>query len=215
MINSHEYVEHISQLLTFFIIGIIASSISGVIRAIEARMDITGAILLAFIASNAGGTVRDIILGVRVFWIRDQYYIWLTIIVGALGFMIVYVNHKVINSRTLYKVLIFTDAMGLAAFSLAGVEKSLNMGHNYTIAIIMGMWTAIGGGIAADIITNRVPLVLSKEFYITVALVGSICFILFSYIMPRTYASGLAALIMITFRLYSVKYGWKLPIINS
>ena len=214
MLHGGNYVEQISQLLTFFmIVGVVASSISGAIRAIEARMDITGAILLAFVASNAGGTVRDLILGARVFWIREQYYIWLTVGVGALSFMIVYINHKVINSRTLYKILIFTDAMGLAAFCLAGVEKSLNMGQNYTIAIIMGVWTAIGGGIAADIITNRVPLVLSKEFYITVALVGSVCFLFLSQFMSHAYASGVAALIMITFRLYSVKYGWKLPII--
>ena len=91
--------------------------------------------------------------------------------------------------------------MGLAAFCLAGVEKSLSMGQNNIIAIIMGLLTAIGGGVVADIITNRVPLVLSKEFYMTVALVGSICFITFSQIMPHVYASGIAALVMITFRL--------------
>ncbi len=204
-------------LYVFMVLGVIASSISGVMRAIEARMDITGAILLAFINSNAGGTVRDLILGSTVFWVEDKFYIWITLIIGAGAFGIVYFKNKVIGSRKLHKILIVTDAMGLAAFCLAGVEKSLSFGQHNVIAIMMGVWTAIGGGVAADIIANRVPLVFSQELYITVAFVGAVFYLLLSGFLQvnSVVAAFIAALIMVLLRLYSVKHKIKLPIIPS
>jgi len=210
-INSH--LEGISYLLYFFMIsGVLAASISGAIRAIEAKMDITGAILLAFITANAGGTVRDLILGSRVFWIKDQFFIWITLITGALTFIWVYYKGRILGNKKLNTILIVTDAMGLAAFSLAGVEKSLNFGQNNIIAIIMGVWTAIGGGIIGDIISNRVPLVFSQELYISVAFLGSVCYLLTIAMSVNNIIAGMiAAIAMILLRLYSVKFKWKFP----
>ena len=212
MINNH--LQEISYLLmSFMIIGVVACSISGALRAAEARMDITGAILLAFITSNAGGTVRDIILGSKVFWITDQFYIWLTFIIGALTYIFIYHKRKVLGSQRLHTMLIVTDAMGLAAFSLAGVEKSIVFGQNGVIAVIFGIWTAIGGGVLADIISNRIPLVFSQELYITVAFVGSLAYYLMYGHMNHVVAGMIAAIMMILLRLYSVKYNWKFPAI--
>lgn len=202
----------INFLLSFFMItGVIATSIGGALRAINAKMDITGAILLAFVAANGGGTVRDIILDTQVFWIAQQFYIWLTVSVGALTFIYVYYHPKFINNPKFYKLLIITDAMGLAAFCLAGVERSLNMGQNNSIAIIMGVWTAIGGGIVADIIANRIPLVLSQELYMSVALIGAISYLFISHMINPITASVISAILMIVLRLLSVKFKWKLP----
>ncbi|MFN7094522.1 MAG: trimeric intracellular cation channel family protein, partial [Burkholderiales bacterium] len=140
MLNTYllrNHLQEISYLLYFFMIfGVIAASISGAIRAIEAKMDITGAVLLAFLAANAGGTIRDILLNSTVFWIKDQFYIWLTFIVGAVTFIIIYFKSKVFDNKKLRAILIITDAMGLAAFSLAGVEKSISLGQNNLIAVI-------------------------------------------------------------------------------
>ncbi|MCE2705495.1 MAG: trimeric intracellular cation channel family protein [Proteobacteria bacterium] len=216
MLDKH--VTEISLILYFFMIfGVIASSISGAIRAIEARMDITGAILLAFLNSNAGGTVRDILLNVPVFWIQDQFYIWLTFIVGGLSFIIIYFKNKVIGSRKLHKILIITDAMGIAAFCLAGVEKSLALNQNNVIAIIMGIWTAIGGGVVADIISNRVPLVFSQELYTTVAFLGAVCFLFLAGFLEVNHAIAafVSAFLMVGLRLYSVKKKLKLPLVKN
>ncbi|MBY0379206.1 MAG: trimeric intracellular cation channel family protein [Burkholderiales bacterium] len=218
--NLNSHITEINLILyLFMVVGVIASSISGVFRAIEARMDITGAILLAFINSNAGGTVRDLILGTRVFWVQDQFYIWMTFIIGGITFAIVYFKNRVINSRKLYRLLIITDAMGLAAFSLAGVQKTLAMdagGHMYPIAIMMGILTAIGGGVTADIISNRVPLVFSQELYITVAFIGAMCymFLVVTLNMNPAIAGIFAAFVMVSLRLYSVKHKIVLPIIR-
>lgn len=118
-----------------------------------------------------------------------------------------------IGNLFLHRALITTDAMGLAAFSLAGVEKTLNLGQNPALAIIMGIWTAIGGGIVADIISNRVPLVLSQELYITVAFVGSVSYLVLVLFLPHIIASIIAALLMILLRIYSVKFNWRFPTI--
>jgi uncharacterized membrane protein YeiH len=218
MLNTYLFRNHlqeISYLLYFFMIfGVIAASISGAIRAIEAKMDITGAVLLAFLAANAGGTIRDLLLNSTVFWIKDQFYIWLTFIVGAVTFIIIYFKSKVFDNKKLRAILIITDAMGLAAFSLAGVEKSISLGQNNLIAVIMGVWTAVGGGIIADIISNRVPLVFSQELYMSIALLGSLCYLgLYGY-MNHIIAGLIAALVMILLRLYSVKFRWKFPTIH-
>lgn len=208
------HLQQISTLLyAFTMIGVVACSISGVIRAINAKMDITGAILLAFVTSNGGGTFRDLILGSQVFWIHDQIYIWLTFLIGAATYTLFYFKRKVLSNKRLFTILIVTDAFGLAAFSLAGVEKSIACGQNNGIAIIMGVWTAVGGGILADVISNRIPLVFSEELYITVAFLGSICYLTLYGQINNVLASMVAAVLMVVVRLYSVKYKWKFPTI--
>ncbi|MCE3268735.1 MAG: hypothetical protein K0R49_987, partial [Burkholderiales bacterium] len=178
----------------FMLFGVAAASISGAIRAIESKMDITGAILLAFITASAGGTIRDIILNSQVFWIREQIYIWLTCIIGAATFIFIYYKGRILGNRKINFILIVTDAMGIAAFSLAGVEKALALGQNNSIAIIMGVWTAIGGGVIADVISNRVPLVFTQELlYITVAFFGSVCYLILASNINHPAASIIAA----------------------
>lgn len=201
----------------FMLFGVAAASISGAIRAVECKMDITGAILLAFVTANAGGTIRDVILGSEVFWIRDQTYIWLTCIIGAATFITIYFKGQIWGNKKINSMLLVTDAMGIAAFSLAGVEKSLAFGQNNAVAVIMGVWTAIGGGIIADVISNRIPFVFTHALlYITVSFFGSICFLaLANNNVSHTLASIIAAFFMIGFRLMSIKYKWKLPKIHS
>ncbi len=202
----------ISYLLyVFMIAGILAASISGATRAIEAKMDITGAILLAFITSNAGGTIRDLIIQAPVFWVHEQLYIWLSVISGLLTFIVIYLNRKALGNANIRKILIVTDAMGLAAFSIVGVQRSLTFGHSEALAIIMGVWTAIGGGMISDVIANRVPLVFSQELYITVSFLGSLGYLIISLITNNIFASIISCVFMIFLRLYSVKFKLNLP----
>lgn len=209
--------QEISLLLqTFMLLGVAAASISGAIRAIESKMDITGAILLAFITASAGGTIRDVILNADVFWIREQMYIWLTCIIGAATFIFIYYKGRILGNKKINFILIVSDAMGIAAFSLAGVEKALSLGQNSTVAVVMGVWTAVGGGIIADVISNRIPLVFTQELlYITVAFFGSVCYLILANNINHPTASIIAATFMISLRLLSVKYKWALPSIHS
>lgn len=213
---SQHTIEHINLLLAvFLIIGVIACSISGALRAIDSKMDVTGALLLAFIISNAGGTIRDLILKAPVFWIKDNYYVWLSLIIGASTYMLFYYLPKLLTNRRLNQLLLITDAIGLGVFCIAGVEKSFIMEQPAGIAIIMGVWTAVGGGIIADVIANRIPLVFSSELYITVSLCGAILYIALSAIMLHALAGFIAVIFMVIFRMLSVKLHWKLPIVSA
>jgi uncharacterized membrane protein YeiH len=194
---------------------VIACSISGALRAIDSKMDLTGALLLAFVISNAGGTFRDLILAAPVFWIKDNYYVWLSLTIGALTYMLFYYAPQLLANRRLNQLLLITDAIGLGVFCIAGVEKSFIMEQPAGIAVIMGIWTAVGGGIIADVIANRVPLVFSSELYITVSLCGAILYIILSLFMFHALAGFIAVIFMVAFRMLSVKFHWKLPIINS
>jgi len=213
--QSHQI--NISLLLqSFMLFGVVTASISGAIRAVESKMDITGAILLAFITATAGGTVRDIIFNVDVFWIQQQMYIWLSCIIGAATFIFIYYRGRILGNKKINFILIVTDAMGIAAFSLAGVEKALALGQNDVVAVIMGVWTAVGGGVVADVISNRVPMVFTHELlYITVAFFGSMCYLFLASHMSHTTASIIASIFMVGLRLLSVKYKWTLPTIPS
>lgn len=207
-----KHLQDMHELLSaFMIIGVIAASINGSLRAIRAKMDMTGAILLSFFAANGGGTVRDLLLGTTVFWINDQFYIWLTLSIGVISFLFLSYKRSVLSSRLLYRFLLVTDAMGLAAFSLAGVEKAISLSQNATIAIMMGIWTAVGGGILADIVSNEIPVVLSKEIYITIAFIGSIFYLILCHITNGILAGMISATFMILFRLYSVKFNLSFP----
>jgi uncharacterized membrane protein YeiH len=213
---SQHTIEHINLLLNvFLVIGVIACSISGALRAIDSKMDLTGALLLAFVISNAGGTFRDLILAAPVFWIKDNYYVWLSLTIGALTYMLFYYTPQLLANRRLNQLLLITDAIGLGVFCIAGVEKSFIMGQPAGIAAIMGIWTAVGGGIIADVIANRVPLVFSSELYITVSLCGAILYIALGTFMLHALAGFIAVIFMVAFRMLSVKFHWKLPIINS
>ena len=213
---SQHTIEHINLLLNvFLVIGVIACSISGALRAIDSKMDLTGALLLAFVISNAGGTFRDLILAAPVFWIKDNYYVWLSLTIGALTYMLFYYAPQLLANRRLNQLLLITDAIGLGVFCIASVEKSFIMEQPAGIAVIMGIWTAVGGGIIADVIANRVPLVFSSELYITVSLCGAILYIILSLFMLHALAGFIAVIFMVAFRMLSVKFHWKLPIINS
>lgn len=203
------YVLHISMIL-----GVVASSISGSLRAIEVKMDITGSILLAFLVSNSGGTLRDIVLGIPVFWISNTFYLWISIIIGAITFIIIYYRRKFIGNYKLYKALLISDAFGLAAFSVVGVDKALISGYSYGVAIFMGVCTAIGGGIIADIVANRIPLVFSQELYITIAFLGSLLYLILGFYFVNTISGLIAIIFMIMLRLISIRYNIRFPIIK-
>lgn len=210
------YINHLNLLLHIFsLIGVIACAISGTLRAVDSKMDITGAILLAFIVSNAGGTIRDMILGAPIFWIKDNSYVWLSTTVGGLVFIMIYFNDKILSHQTLNKLLILTDSIGLAIFCLVGVEKAVLYNQHILIVILLGVWTAVGGGVIADVIANRVPLVFSSELYITVAFFGAVLYINLSTIFIQEVAGFIAVSCMIILRILSVKYHLKLPIIKT
>lgn len=194
--------------LLFFLdmIGIVAFAASGALVAGRKDMDLFGGLVLAFVTGIGGGTLRDIILDVPVFWLTQPSYLMACLA----GFLLVYITQT--RFRATPKATInFFDAIGLGVFTIMGAGKALMLGHSEAVALIMGMLTGCGGGIIRDMLANDIPLVLSrKRLYATASLAGALVFILLA---PQ--AEGVAVLLgtltVLVIRLGALLFDWRLP----
>ena len=133
-------------------IGIFVFAITGALKARTHQMDIFGAAVIAFATAYGGGTIRDLLIGVRpVNWVND--YLALALVVGA----VIIVSLFRFNTARFRRTIFFTDAIGLGMFTVFGIEKSMHIDINDGYAIIMGVITATFGGLLADIICGEVP----------------------------------------------------------
>jgi uncharacterized membrane protein YeiH len=153
-------------------IGIFVFASTGALKARTHQMDIFGAGVLAFATAYGGGTLRDLLIGVRINWMND--YLALFLVLSAVSIVFLLRNNVARFSKTLF----FTDAIGLGMFTIGGIERSLEHGINEGFAILMGVMSATFGGLLADIISNRVPALLKKgELYATVCFIGGVAYI--------------------------------------
>lgn len=181
--------------------GDIVFAVSGALTAMRYRMDIIGVILIGVITGLGGGTLRDLIIDRPVFWAQNPTEIFLCIAASAITFY--FVTDDVLRRRG----MIWGDAMGLAAFGVAGCHIALEQGVVWPIAILMGMVTATGGGVIRDVITNTQPMITSSQPYATIALIGaSLYTLLLAIDMAEWIAELLAFSIALTLRAISIHY---------
>ena len=139
------------------IFGTIAFAMSGSFAAMQKRFDPFGVIIIAFVTSVGGGTVRDLLLDVPVFWMHDLFS------VGLIFFTAVFTMiFKLIEKKFTVTLFIF-DSLGLGLFTIIGVQKSLNADLHPLIGVVLGTITGCFGGIIRDILLNRIPLIFRKE----------------------------------------------------
>ena len=193
------------------ILGTAAFAVSGALAASRKNMDIFGFFVLALMPAVGGGTLRDVILDRHpVFWIDDVSYV----IVALLAALVVFLNAYQPGSRR--QVLVWMDALGLALFAAVGTEISLEMNAGPIVAVMLGVATAVTGGMIRDIICNEIPLVLSREIYATAAFVAGVSFVLMDYIgMDDSIALGVAVVAGFITRALSIRFNWSLPSARS
>jgi len=162
----------IIELISF--ISTIAFGASGALVAAKHRMDVVGMMFLACITGVGGGTLRDIILDVDVFWLLEWHYITTCVAVS----IVVYIYGRKLGKFS--TALVWADAVGMALFSVLGTMKALEVGIGPMVAPILGMFGACLGGVVRDIMVNEIPMMMQKEIYVTAALMGglttSVCF---------------------------------------
>jgi uncharacterized membrane protein YeiH len=108
--------------------------------------------------------------------------------------------------------VILFDAVGLSLFAVTGAQKALSFGHNGEVAVLLGIITAVGGGVLRDILLNRVPVILQKEIYASAALIGALIVVLGNYFNWLPGGTAIAALIVcFTLRLLALRFHWNLP----
>ncbi|AQU83209.1 MULTISPECIES: trimeric intracellular cation channel family protein [unclassified Halomonas] len=189
--------------------GVIVFALSGVILACRSRMDPFGMLVLASVTGIGGGTLRDLVLGVRpVFWITDPTYLWVilaTVGVSLIGFHYIH--------RLSRRFLPVADAFGLALFTVIGTHKALLLGSPGVVAVLMGMMTGVAGGMIRDVLAQRVPMVLREEIYATAAMVGGIVYVtLHTLEAPLTVAITAALVVTLGLRLAAIYWHLALPV---
>jgi uncharacterized membrane protein YeiH len=187
--------------------GTFAFAISGATAARRCNLDLFGILAVAFITACGGGIARDLCIGaIPPAGLSDWRYLF-TAIVAALLTIVAYPWVE----RLTYPVRLF-DAMGLGLFAVYGAHKALLFGHNAEVAILLGMITAIGGGMARDVLLARVSVVLQKEIYALAAFVGAALTVIGEhYRWPAVWATWLPILVCFGLRFLALHYHWNLP----
>lgn len=198
------------------LIGTIAFAISGAMVAIEKEMDIFGVNFLAVTTAVGGGMIRDVLIGTtppRIF--QNPAYILLSILAANIIFAIMYWGRgrNFITSPLYEKALFFSDALGLAVFSVDGVSTGFGagMGKYVLLVAFLGMLTGVGGGILRDVMANQRPYVFVKHIYALASLVGAILTSILWGQVGQTYAMFIGFCAVLAIRIMAAKKGWNLP----
>ncbi len=177
-------------------LGVIAFTITGALVASRKQMDVVGFAVVGTVTGIGGGTLRDLLLGSPVFWVREPAYLITCAVISVLVFFAAHIP----QSR--YRYLLWLDAIGLALFAVTGAEKALHVGLDMTAAVAMGVITATFGGIVRDLLGGESPVILSREIYASAALAGAGIFVgLNGWRAPREFALGNGFAIGLSFEL--------------
>lgn len=196
----------------FELAGTFFFAISGALAMRDKNPDWFGAAFTGFITAIGGGTLRDIMLGsYPLVWIGDIHFLY-AVIAGVLTAILF---HRQLGA--LRKTFLLFDTLGIAFFTILGTEKAMWMGVKPEIAAIMGMFTAVMGGVIRDTLANELPVLLRREIYATACLAGASLYLVLDLhtVLSRNLNLVLASALIIIIRLVAVKYKLSLPAING
>jgi len=142
------------------LMGTLVFAISGVITATEKKFDLVGATIIGLVTAIGGGTVRDVLIGeTPVGWMKDLNYLLVIFLAIPLCFFFIHIIRKLRRSVFLF------DTIGIGLFTILGLQKTLGMGLSPVVALLMGVVSAVFGGVIRDVLSNEVPLIFRKEIY--------------------------------------------------
>jgi uncharacterized membrane protein YeiH len=195
------------------LIGTGVFAISGTLAALHKKkdLDILTLFIFAFVTAVGGGTLRDVIIqAYPVVWITDANYL---IVILASVVIAIACRHWWLG--VLQRPLLVFDTLGIGIFTILGLEKALSKGVNPWAAVLLGIVSALFGGVIRDTLANEVPLVFERQLYATPCLTGAILYVLVLSLGINPTAGFLLSVGVITgFRLLAVKKGWSLPAIR-
>lgn len=190
-------------------VGTIACAISGIRLAATKNFDWFGAYIVGLVTAIGGGTLRDLLLDIPVFWMQTWWYLAVT----AMSLVVVIVFRRILVHT---RVLFIFDTIGLALFVVIGIQKTLDVQYPFWVAIIMGIITGAIGGVIRDILINSEPLLFKKDLYATACLAGGLVYgILIALNAPVTVQALACAATVIAMRVLAVQYGWSLPVLGD
>lgn len=192
--------------------GTFVFAISGATAAKQRGLDLFGICAIAFTVACGGGIIRDLCIGaIPPAGLTNWRYLAVAIIAAG---MTISLYPYVLR---LNRPVLFFDALGLSLFAVTGAQKSLAYGHNAEVAVLLGITTAVGGGILRDILLNRIPVILEKEIYASAALIGALIMVLGNYLkwLSSDWISIIAIIICFALRLLALRFHWNLPVFSN
>jgi uncharacterized membrane protein YeiH len=193
------------------IVGTFAFAISGALVASKKEFDLFGVIILAFVTAVGGGMLRDILINAHpINWIGDLNYIYTILTAVVCTFLF---KSKIAPLR---KTFFLFDTIGISVFTLLGLQKGLNLNLPAIVAIIMGMVSAVFGGVIRDVLSREVPLIFKKEIYASACLTGGLVYLLLKEVRLNDDINFIiSASVIIIIRTLSVIYKLHLPKIKD
>ena len=187
-------------------LGMISFVMSGAFAAMQKRLDPLGVLIVAFVTTIGGGTIRDLLLDIPAFWMHDLWYIYMILVVTIIAIIF-----KSIEKNFQVPLSIF-DSFGLGLYTIVGIQKGLNAGLNPVICVTLGTITGCFGGILRDILLNRIPLIFRKEIYASACIVGGSIFLLMRIYtsIPYIFVHIFTILLIVLIRTLAVKYQWEI-----
>lgn len=195
-------------LLALDLAGTFVFALSGAMTAVKHRLDVFGILVLSLAAATFGGVARDVLIGaVPPAALSDWRYIAVSLAAGLIIFF------RYSGSSRLRTPILILDGAGLALFAVSGALKALAFGASPLSAIMLGVLTGVGGGVARDILVAEIPTVLRAELYAVAALAGAIVVVVGRALQcPSIPISIAGAAVCFGLRFMAIRYGWRLPV---
>lgn len=190
----------------FDLLGTGAFAASGVLAAMHKRMDFFGIFIIAFVTAVGGGTLRDMLLGVDIAWMKDLNYMYVSIVATVFTMFF----HKQVNKNNWSLAIL--DSIGMGVFTVVGIEKGLANEHVAIICITLGTMSACFGGVIRDILSNEIPIIFRKEIYATACIIGGFMYFGLQYLsVPADQITLYVASAVVVMRLLSLYFDLSLP----
>ncbi len=197
------------ETLSFWIgmAGTVAFAVTAVLAVAPKGIDIFGASVMGIITAIGGGTVRDVILDVPVFWAGDLSYIWVALGASLAAFA----ANSLFTRKEIYSLMLYIDGLGVSLFAIQATSKVWGLDFGRPLApVILGIVTAIGGGLIRDMLAGRQTLLMKRDLYATPVLIGCTFFVIILEILPEYRFAGAVGCILLISGIRAAAIHWNL-----
>ena len=194
----------------FEVVGVLAFALSGLIEAARKKLDLVGMAMVTALAAFGGGTLRDLLLNRRpFFWVENEFWLWVILGLCALALFFMRARHIELTERATQ----WPDAIGLGIFAAGGTQIALDANMSPLVAVLMGVITAVFGGVLRDVVVNEIPRAFNDhQPYAVVAFAGGWVVVAANAMhWPSFWAVGIGSLVIVSVRLMAMIFGWRLP----
>lgn len=186
--------------------GTAVFAMSGVFTAQDRKLDVVGTLVVGFVTALGGGTIRDVLIGrTPVAWMENR-----SVIVAVLvGYVLAYLFNR--HIRGYRKSLFLFDTLGIGLFTVLGIEVARTYGLSTEVCLLLGVVSAVFGGVTRDVLTGTVPLIFRKEIYATACFAGGVVYLMLdAFEVWRELSMGLSMATVSVIRILAIRRGWSL-----